>query len=245
MADLLNTTAFDDYCVNGLQVEGRNQIRKIVTGVSVSQRLFSEAISKKADAILVHHGLFWKNSPHPLALTGVIRERVKMLLDREINLFGYHLPLDAHPEIGNNALIAKGLGIDAPDFVPIEGSPLPIAATGDLRDSIPFEEFVMKADRIMGAQGIGLALGSRDVKRVFILSGGGGGYFDDAYKHQADVMVTGVLREDVVRTAEELRLNLYGGGHYNSEKLGIRALGEHLKEKFDLDVDFIDVPNPV
>ena len=245
LAELLDTASFDDYCVNGLQVEGRSEIRKVITGVSVSQGLFSEAISRKADAVIIHHGLFWKNSPHPMALTGVLRDRVKMLLDHDINLFGYHLPLDVHPELGNNALIARALEIDDPEFVPIEGSPIPMASVGELPSSMLFEDFIKHTDEILNTHGVGLSFGAREVKRVFILSGGGGGYFLGAYRSGADVMVTGTLREDGVRIAEELGLSLYAAGHYNSEKWGIRALGEHLKEKFNLDVDFIDVPNPI
>lgn len=245
LAELLDTDSFDDYCVNGLQVEGGADIRKIVTGVSVSQRLFSEAISKDADTVMVHHGLFWRNSPHPMFLTGAIRDRIKMLLDHEINLFGYHLPLDAHPEFGNNALIARGLGIEQPEFVPIEGSPVPMACVGRLSTPVTFNEFVEHADKIMDTSGISLSFGTGEVRRVFILSGGGGGYYMDAVRSGADVMVTGTLTEDGVRTAEELGLSLYAAGHYNSEKWGIRALGKHLNDKFNLDVGFIDIPNPV
>ncbi|MDW7681190.1 MAG: Nif3-like dinuclear metal center hexameric protein, partial [bacterium] len=111
LADFLKVAEFDDYCINGLQLEGTDTIKTVVLGVSVSRRLFQQAIARRADMIIVHHGLFWKNDPSPLALTGIMRERVALLITNNINLAGYHLPLDAHPEIGNNAQIMKRLNI--------------------------------------------------------------------------------------------------------------------------------------
>ena len=245
LSDLLDTSSFDDYCVNGIQVEGRETIRKIVTGVSVSTRIFGAAIEHHADAVILHHGLFWKNSPHPLALTGIMKNRVKLLLDADISLFGYHLPLDAHPELGNNALISKALELKNITFLPIEGSEHPIAAVGDTAKPISFGAFQEKADNVLETVGTGLYFNRGEINRVFVLSGGGGNYYPDAVKATADIMVTGELREESVRAAEELGLSLYAAGHYNSEKWGIRALGEHLRETFDLEVEFVDVPNPV
>ena len=245
VADLLDVAAFDDYCVNGLQVEGCSEVRKVATGVSVSQRLFSEAISLDVDTIVVHHGLFWKNSPHPLALTGHLRERVKLLVENDINLFGYHLPLDAHSTMGNNALIAQALELEIREFVPIKITGNPIAAVGDLKIPMPFVQFKQIIDQRMNSEGLGLQLTEKEVRRVFILAGSGGSYFQDAADAGADLILTGELHEDVVRSAEELGINLYAAGHYNSEKWGIRALGEHLREKFSIEVEFIDIPNPV
>ena len=245
LADLLNTVAYTDYCVNGVQVEGRRQIGRTLTGVSVSERLFRAAVEKKADAVIVHHGLFWQNTPTPMALTGFLKARVKLLLESDISLLAYHLPLDGHPELGNNALIARALGLKDVALVPIKGNSTPIAAVGLLPRSQLFASFVKSADRIFGSYGMAQQLALPRVHKVFVLSGGGSGYFPDAVQAGADVMVTGEIREDAVRAAEESGLNLYAAGHYNSEKWGIRALGEHLKATFKLEVTFVDIPNPV
>ncbi len=241
----LDTTSFDDYCVNGIQIEGKDTINGIVTGVSASVRLFEAAVERNVDAVIVHHGLFWKNSPHPLALKGPMRKRVKLLLDADISLLGYHLPLDAHSELGNSALISKALGLIDITFTPIAGMDRPIAAVGNLAQPLPFEQFLNHADRVLATSGLSMDFSNGEVSRVFVLSGGGSGYYSDASASGAEIMVTGELKEDMVRYAEELGLSLYAAGHYNSEKWGIKALGEHLREKFDIEVEFVDVPNPV
>lgn len=243
--ELLNAAEFDDYCVNGVQVEGCAEINRVITGVSVSERLIQNAVDRNADAVIVHHGLFWKNSPHPMTLTGYFGKRVKLLHQNDISLLGYHLPLDAHPAVGNNAIIANLLKLQNTTFIPIEGTTQPIAAVGDLPDSMLAEDFFAAANRILNCDGMGLALNQREIKRVFVLSGGGAGYFADAAAASADVVVTGELSEHVVRAAEECGLSLYAAGHYNSEKYGIQALGGLLEKQFDLEVEFIDIPNPV
>ncbi len=245
LADLLDVSAFDDYCVNGIQIEGCQEIRKVVTGVSASASIFRTALERGVEAIILHHGLFWKNSPHPMALTGILRNRVKLLMNADISLLGYHLPLDAHPTLGNNAVIGKSLGLTDITFVSVQGVDHPIAALGKLPVPVSFSEFKAKADEIMEAKGLGLDFSNKLIEKVFILSGSGGGYYSNAAEAGADLMITGELREESVRAAEELGLSVYAAGHYNSEKWGIRALGEHLHEKFNLDVEFVDVPNPV
>jgi len=228
-----------------LQVEGKSDIQKIVTGVSVSERLFQKAVELKADAVMVHHGLFWLNTPHPLTLTGFLHRRVKLLLDNDINLFAYHLPLDAHPKIGNNALIAEALKLTDVSFIPAGKMKNPIAAVGNLETSCNVDAFIEEADRILGTNGLTLTFGKTTVGKIFILSGGGGSYYQDAVNSGADLMVTGELREDVVRASEESGIALYAAGHYNTEKWGIRALGEYLQETFGLETAFVDVPNPI
>jgi len=245
LAQLLNTASFNDYCVNGIQIEGKSEINRIVTGVSASARLFETAVEYKADAVIVHHGLFWKDSPHPMALTGSIRNRVKLLINSDISLFGYHLPLDAHQELGNNALIAKALGLTNLTYRALPDIEPPISVIGDLSSSLTFDEFKEFADEALETNGLALDFSNNKIDRIYILSGGGGGYFNDAVVCGADIMVTGELKEQAVRSAEEMGLSLYGAGHYNSEKFGIRALGERLMEEFNLEVEFVDIPNPV
>ena len=243
--ELLNTSAFDDYCVNGVQIEGKQELNRIIIGVSASARLFEAALNSAADAVLVHHGLFWRNSPHPMALRGIIKQRVKLLLDADVSLLGYHLPLDAHPELGNNAQICQRLELNNVSHVTAGDLGNPIAAVGELSEAITFDDFRHHADEILQTTGLGLNFSRVPVQKVFVLAGGGGNYYPDAVKAGADVMVTGELREENVRGAEEHGLSLYAAGHYNSEKWGIKALGEHLREKFNLDVEFLDIPNPV
>jgi len=245
LAQLLDTASFNDYCVNGIQIEGKSEINRIVTGVSASARLFETAVELEADAVIVHHGLFWKDSPHPMTLTGSIRNRVRLLINSDISLLGYHLPLDAHQELGNNALIADALGLTNLTYRALPDLEPPISAVGDLTGSLTFEEFKLFADEVLETNGLALDFSKNKIDRIYILSGGGGGYFNDAVASGADLMVTGELKEQAVRSAEEMGLSLYGAGHYNSEKFGIRALGERLMKEFDLEVEFVDIPNPV
>jgi dinuclear metal center YbgI/SA1388 family protein len=245
LAQLLDTASFNDYCVNGIQIEGKSEINRIVTGVSASARLFEAAVEYKADAVIVHHGLFWKYSPHPMALTGSMRNRIRLLINSDISLFGYHLPLDAHQMLGNNVLIAKALELTNLNFSALSDFDKPISAVGELKRSLTFGEFKEFADKALGTNGLGLDFSKNDINRVYILSGGGGSYFNEAIDSGADIMITGELKEQAVRAAEEIGMSLYGAGHYNSEKWGIRALGNHLNENFNLEVKFVDIPNPV
>jgi dinuclear metal center YbgI/SA1388 family protein len=242
--ELLNISSFADYCVNGIQVEGSEEINKIITGVSASERLFQAAVDLNADAVIVHHGLFWRNSPHPMVLTGILGKRIKLLHKNNISLLAYHPPLDAHPEIGNNAMIANKIGLKNMSIVPA-GTVEPLAAVGELQTALSFADFHQFADERLKTTGLALALGCRDVKKLFIVSGGGGRDYQNAADAGADVLITGELEEDSVRAAEELGIGLYAVGHYNSETLGINALGHRLQAQFDVKIKFVDVPNPV
>jgi len=245
LCDYLDTERFSDYCVNGIQVEGSKEINRVVTGVSISERLIKAAINLKADSILVHHGLFWKSSPHPFELTGFQFNRVKLLIENNISLLGFHLPLDAHPEIGNNALIASSLGLHNIEFIELSGMQVPFASCGNLPIPMEFDKFVLHANHMLETDGIAFNFNDSTIKRVYAVSGGAAGYYMDAVNAGADIMVTGELKEDVVRPAEECGISLFAAGHYNSEKLGIMALGEHLSKKFEIEAKFIDIPNPV
>jgi dinuclear metal center YbgI/SA1388 family protein len=244
LASLLEVDGFKDYCVNGLQVEGREDIQRIVTGVSVSRRLFAEAVMRKADAVIVHHGLFWNSDPSPFYLTGLQAARVHDLMAHNINLFGYHLPLDSHPTLGNNARIAMRLGMDVVDRVTIEDwrdagyiCELPVAvSTADFRENV---------DELLGTEAMLFGFGAENVHRVFVCSGGSSGYYYVAIENNCDTFLGGEIKESMVRLVEEAGLNFVAAGHYNTEKWGIQALGDHLREKLGLDVDWIDIPNPV
>ena len=241
----LDCDNFVDYCVNGLQVEGADEIKNIVTGVSASEKLFQAAVDLQADTIIVHHGLFWKNTQHPLAIRGILKKRLKLLFLNDINLFGFHLPLDSHAEIGNNVLIANKLMLSSINQEFISGMNNPIAVSGDLKEKMSISSFGKYVDQALDSEGLLLPFEKREIERVFVLSGGGGSHYNDAVLQGADIFITGEITESTVRASEENDLALYAAGHYNSEKPGIKALGEHLENEFNLNVTFVDIPNPV
>ena len=235
---ILKPEEFDDYCRNGIQVEGKDEIQRIVTGVSCSQRLFQEAVKNQADMILVHHGLFWINDPKPFTIEGIMRERIALLINNNISLAGYHLPLDFHPEIGNNAVISKRLSLEPIDSV--KGGIL-----GSAQRSLDIREFKSLLDARLETSSLLFSFGQKKASRVFVVSGAGAFMYEDALKLHADTFVTGEVKETHIRIFEEEGLNLIVAGHYNTEKFGIQALGKLLAEKFSLITTFINIPNPI
>ena len=236
--DLVQVSEFDDYCVNGLQVEGKKEIEKIVLGVSVSKRFFEEAIQNNADMIIVHHGLFWKSDPSPMRLTGIMRERLALLIKNDINLLGYHLPLDAHPEFGNNAQIMKRLQLETL-------APVDVGFLGQPSSPISLKEFSNLVNDRLETSAQVFPYGPTTVQRVFVMSGGSSRYYDMAAAVGADTFVAGEIKENIVRELEEIGLNFIHAGHYNTEKFGIQALGQVISERFKIPCQFIDIPNPV
>ena len=234
----LDCGSFQDYCVNGLQVEGRKEVRRIATGVSASLRFFEEASAWGADLLVVHHGLFWKNSNHPFALTGVTRNRVAFLLNRDINLAAYHLPLDAHPELGNNAVIMRRLEADVLEQVDV-------GFTGVFEPELPVADLAARVDGMLPSPALRLTYGPEKVRNIAVVSGGAPHLLEEAAGRGVDAFITGELSEYVPRLAEELGVHVFAMGHYNSERFGVMALGERLFEVFDLPVRFFDVANPV
>ena len=227
---------FEDYGPQGLQVEGREHVEKVVTGVSASVQLFEAAARTGADMVIVHHGILWKNDSH--VLKGGFKKRVKTLLDHDISLLAYHLPLDKHPEIGNNALAAKALGLsETRDFgqVGIQGR----------IDDITIEALVEKVKELYSSDPLVFAEGPETIKRVGICSGGAQREIALAIDLGLDAYITGEVSESIMHLAREGNIHFIAAGHYATERLGIRALGEHLAEKFKIDVEFVDIPNPV
>lgn len=236
----LSNALFVDYSPNGLQVEGRKEIKKIVTGVTACQRLIDAAIKHQADAIIVHHGYFWRNeSP---VITSIKRNRLKMLLSHDINLFAYHLPLDAHPYLGNNAQLAKLLQIQP--ILPESRTELlwqgafDSAITGmELR-----ERLEMKLDHDVLHCG---ETGSTRIQRVAWCSGSGQSYIEQAITLGVDAFISGEISEQTIHIAREGNIHFFAAGHHATERYGIKALGEWLaKEHMDIDVMFIDIDNP-
>lgn len=239
---LLDASRGRDYGPNGLQVEGREEIRKIVTGVSACQELFVRAREAGADAVLVHHGIFWDGMPR--VLTGFQYRRVAELIRGEMSLLAYHLPLDRHPELGNNALAGRDFGlVDLEPFGFHDG--LPIGFKGRFPLPVTAAELVERCERIYQQKPLAFLHGPDPLLTLGIISGGAQRDLYSAIDDGLDAYITGEVSEWVMNVAREARVHYLAAGHYATERLGIRALGEHLREKFGVDVEFIDVPNPV
>lgn len=232
----------DDYGPNGLQVEGRPEIRRLVTGVSACREIFVAARRAGADAVLVHHGIFWHGMPQ--VLTGMQYRRVRELMDGGLNLLAYHLPLDRHPEYGNNALAARAFGLsELEPFALLKG--LPVGFKGRFTEPIAAAELRRRCAEIYRQQPLTFDHGPDPVATLGIVSGGAQRDFYTAIAEGLDAFVTGEVSEWVMNVARESGVHYLAAGHYATERLGVRALGEHLAERFGIAVEFIDVPNPV
>lgn len=231
-----------DYGPNGLQVEGREEIRKIVTGVSACQELFARARQAGADAVLVHHGLFWDGMPRQL--TGIQYRRVAELIRGEMSLIAYHLPLDRHEEVGNNALAGREFGLaDLEPFGFHDG--LPVGFKGRFPNPIPAAELVERCRRIYAQEPLTFLGGPDSVSTLGIISGAAQRDVYTAIAEGLDAYITGEVSEWVMNVAREAGIHYLAAGHYATERLGIRTLGEHVRDQFGVEVEFIDVPNPV
>jgi len=236
--ELLTISEFDDLGVNGLQAEGKREIQHVILGVSVSERFFQAAVQENADMVIVHHGAFWKNVPSPYILTGIHRNRMALLIKNDINLAAYHLPLDAHPEIGNNAQIMKRLNIE-----PIQQ--VEVGFLGQLKSPLKFNKFVDRVNRELQTTSIAFQFGAPETHRILVISGSSSRYYQLALDNDADTFLGGDMKENVVRELEEVGLNFIHAGHYNTEKFGVQALGVKLEQEFDLTCQFVDISNPV
>ena len=243
---LLDAHAFADYCPIGLQVSGRHdQVDAIATSVSSTRDAFERAAAAGAQLLLVHHGLFWKGASQ--VVDPVLRERLATLFDHGITLAGYHLPLDAHEQIGNNALLADALDLARSDAPFAVHGGRAIGIVGDLPgDGLPTERFVERVQSVLGGRAP-LVLGTIPdrVRRVAVCSGGAAADVDEAAALGCDAFLTGEPREETHARATELDILFLAGGHHATEVFGIRALGEHLAEHFDLRHEFLDADNPV
>lgn len=234
----LNSADFQDYTPNGLQVEGRRLVKKIICGVTACQRLLDQAVALNADAVIVHHGYFWKNeSP---TITGIQRQRLRTLLINDINLYSWHLPLDAHPQLGNNAQLALAL-----DIQPC-GELAPLVSWGELRT--PCSGQHLAANITTALQRRPLHIGDDApplIRRVAWCTGAGQDFLDIAARAGMDAFITGEVAERSVHYAREARIHLFAAGHHATERGGIRALGAWLAAHYPLEVTFIDIDNPV
>jgi dinuclear metal center YbgI/SA1388 family protein len=240
---LLVPERFKDYCHNGLQVPGAGTVSAVATGVSAHAELFERAAAERVELLLVHHGLFWGSGVRLIDAT--LKRRLRILFDAEIGLAAYHLPLDAHPEVGNNALLARALGAQELDsFALHEGEP--IGALGRLPgDGLPAGELFARVRERLGREPLVFDAGPERVRLLAIVSGAGNDYLADAAAAGADAFLTGEPTERVMAEAREAHLHFIAAGHYATETLGIKRIGELLAERFALRHVFLDVPNPV
>lgn len=238
---LLLPERFTDYCPNGLQVEGRVQVRRLVSGVTASQALIDAAVAAEADAILVHHGYFWKGeTPN---IVGMKRRRLGRLLQHDISLLAYHLPLDAHPELGNNAQLALRLGIEVTGGLQPDVQ-FPIGNVGRLAQPVPAEKFAEQLMAVLGRRPLMIAGGAHAIATIAWCTGGAQGYIEQAAALGVDAYVTGEVSEQTVHAARELGIHFFAAGHHATEKFGVAALGEHLAREFAIAHQFIDIDSP-
>ena len=244
LSTLLQVDRFRDYGPNGLQVEGGRPIRRLVSGVTASRALLDAAIAADADAVLVHHGLFWRGQDG--RLTGWLRERVARLVKHDVHLFAYHLPLDAHPLWGNNAQLGLQLGLKQ-DAVFGEQDLGWIGAVGDsgaAAAGMTLEDLAQRVQSVLGREPLAVAGDGRALKRIAWCTGGAQGYFEAAVAAGADVFLTGEISEPQAHLARETGVAFLACGHHATERFGAPALGAHLASHFGIAHQFIDVPNP-
>ena len=235
----LDTSAFDDYCPNGLQVEGKGEVRHLVTGVTASLALVQAAVEAGADTLLVHHGYFWNNEPAPIV--GMKAERIRLLLQHQVNLLAYHLPLDAHPELGNNAKLGELIGCQPCAPVAAGG----LLWGGELPGPATSSELADILNRRLGREPLLVPGGEHPIRRLAWCTGGAQGMIEQAADLGFDAYITGEVSESTVHVARERGIHFYAAGHHATERYGVQALGEELAERFDLQHQFIDIPNPV
>jgi dinuclear metal center YbgI/SA1388 family protein len=240
---LLKPEQIKDFCPNGLQVQGSTEINKIVTGVTASKALIDRAINAKADALLVHHGYFWKNESY--VIRGMKYDRIKALMDHNINLFAYHLPLDIHPSLGNNAQLAKLLDIKVTG--PLElGNPLSVAMQGEFAQAMAPAQLSRLINEKLSRQCLHIAPDAdQDIGTIAWCTGGGQNYLELAAEQGIDAFITGEVSEQTTHVAKEMGIHFYAAGHHATERYGVKALGQHLAQSQGLTVEFIDIDNPV
>lgn len=240
--ELLSASKIQDYCPNGLQVEGTSLIKRIVTGVTASQALIDKAIELQAQALFVHHGYFWKGEPE--VITNVKKKRIQALLMHDLNLFAYHLPLDVHPHYGNN--IQLGQRLELVDIAMFStGTKLDLGMKGKLKKAMKPEAFSLYLLEVLGREPLHITSGKKEISTVAWCTGAAQDFIEAAAYQSVDAYISGEISERTPHLARELGIDYYAAGHHATERYGIEALGNHLAEKFGLEHYFIDIENPV
>ncbi|WP_404419801.1 Nif3-like dinuclear metal center hexameric protein [Marinospirillum sp.] len=239
--ELLAVQDFQDYCPNGLQVEGRSRVARLMTGVTASQALIERAVEWQADAILVHHGYFWKGEPQPL--TGMKGRRIKTLMQKDISLIAYHLPLDAHAELGNNQQLAALLGIQVTGVM--DSPAWPLGLVGELPEALSAADFSHLLSRKLKREPLHLAGHARPLKKLAWCTGSAEGGIFRAAQLGADAYISGEVSEKTLHEARELGIDYFAAGHHATERYGVKALGEWVAKQWGIEQEFVDLDNPV
>jgi len=242
LTDIFKPNKIKDYCPNGLQVEGSHTVNKVITGVTASMAMIEAAIEHKADALVVHHGYFWKNESY--VLRGIKQKRIKALLEHNINLYAYHLPLDIHPTLGNNVQLANLLDIEVTEGLEL-GNPLSIALQGKLAESVDPIAFSKVITEKLHRECLHIPTSSnKKIKTVAWCTGGGQDYIELAAEQGIDAFISGEISEKTTHIAREMDIHFYAAGHHATERYGVKALAQHLSSELGLDATFIDIDNP-
>lgn len=237
-AEWMAVDSFQDYCPNGLQVEGKAEIRRLAVAVTASQAAIDAAVAWGADALLVHHGYFWRNEP--AVIVGAKATRIRQLMQADMSLFAYHLPLDQHPEFGNNAELARMWNMvdDGHDVKRVWRS-------GHLEHPLPIEGFIERIRRTLRREPLHIAGGPAVVKRIAWCSGGAQGYLPLAIEQGVDVFITGEASEQCYHQAMEAGVHFIAAGHHATERYGVQALAQKLAAAYQLELHYIELANPI
>ncbi|THB75381.1 MAG: Nif3-like dinuclear metal center hexameric protein [Gammaproteobacteria bacterium] len=240
LAEYLVVDKIKDYCPNGLQVESSAEVNKIITGVSANMELIEAAIERNADTIITHHGFFWKGEEP--TITGIKGNRIRALIQNNINLLAYHLPLDIHPEIGNNALFARQLGANVEGGFGAVGI-IDLGVIGRLSNPLHADELQELLAGILGRTPDVVGVCDKKIGRVGICTGAAQDYIEEAAALGVDAFISGEISERTPHMAKELGVCYFAAGHHATERFGIKAVGELLADKFALNVEFVEVVN--
>ncbi|MFT5708814.1 MAG: dinuclear metal center YbgI/SA1388 family protein [Oceanospirillaceae bacterium] len=239
---LLNAGNFKDYCPNGLQVSGKNNVKKIVSGVTASQLLLDAAIEADADLILVHHGYFWSGEDQ--CVVSIKRNRLKTLLVNDVNLVAYHLPLDAHAKFGNNVQLAKVMNWNVTSGMN-EALGQAIVLLGETHKAQAADTLCKELMTKLNSNVIHIKGHDRAIKKIAFCTGSAQSYIEKVAKHDVDAFISGEISEQTVHLARELGIDYFAAGHHATESFGVQALGEHLAQQFNIEHQFINIHNPV
>ena len=238
----LEIDRFRDYCPNGLQVEGSSRVETLVSGVTACLELIEAAIDVGADSILVHHGYFWKGENQ--TLVGMKMRRLRRLIESNVSLLAYHLPLDAHPELGNNACLAEKLSIDVKGALDSDQTPS-IAIFGRIAQPVSAETFARTIARVLQREPLWISSGSDKINSVGLCTGAAQDYIHYAIEKNLDAFISGEISERTTHIAREEGIHYFAAGHHATERYGVQKLGEHVSRKFSILHRFIEIENPV